>query len=153
MVVHTCIHILLHLTCVIRLFSLGYFDKANTIYINWDGSHDNVNYTCLYGLIHLLLMAAIKGWPLKKFILLRLPVGHTHVLLDAAWGLLAIFVYGIHSRGDARRDILNWEQLEDVCKTVFGSRLRTFEHLQGCFDFDAFMEPYKKSAHDAGTCC
>ena len=71
--------------CLHRLFALGYFNQAEKIYINWDGAHDNVNYTCLYGLVHFLLCAEEEGWPLKKIVVLRMPVGHTHVLLDAAW--------------------------------------------------------------------
>ena len=44
-------------TCTYRLFNLGYFDQARKVYINWDGSHDNINYTCLYALVHFLLCA------------------------------------------------------------------------------------------------
>lgn len=130
---------------------MGYLDEAERVYINWDGSHDNVNYTCLYTLMHFLLCAEDKGWPLRTFIILRLPVGHTHVLLDAAWGLLSLFVYGKHSRGDARRDILNWKQLEDACTMAFGSRLEIFDHLEGCFDFDSFVQKYRPASTDAGT--
>ena len=35
------------------LFNKRMFDKAEEIYINWDGSADNVNYTCLFGFVHL----------------------------------------------------------------------------------------------------
>ena len=120
------------------------------MYINYDGSHDNVNYTCVYMFIHFLLCAEKSGWPLKKFVILRLPVGHTHVLLDAAWGLLAQFIYGILSRGDARLDILDWNQLEKACHTVYQKRLKVFEHIQGCFDFDEFVSSYRAPSVDTG---
>ena len=129
---------------------MGYFDEAKKIYVNWDGAHDNVNYTCVYTLIHFLVCAESAGWPLREFVILRLPVGHTHVLLDAAWGILSLFIYGRHSRGDARRDVLDWQQLYNACDTAFGPRLEIFEHLQGCFDFDTFVRSYRPPAADAG---
>lgn len=87
-----------------------------------------------------LLSAEKHGWPLKKFVILRLQVGHTHILLDAAWGLLSRYVYGILSRGDPRRDILNWDQLEEVCRMCFKDRLMCFEHIKGCYDFDEHVK-------------
>ena len=89
----------LTLTIMTRIFNLGYLDEAKECYINWDGSHDNVNYTCIYTLMHFLLCAEREGWPLRKFVVLRLQVGHTHILLDAAWALLSKLLYGVKSRG------------------------------------------------------
>ena len=110
-----------------------------------------MNYTCLYGLIHLLLSAEKERWPLRKFVILRLPVGHTHVLLDAAWGLLAQLVYGKHSRrGDARRDVLDWDSLHKCCELVYGERLELFEQIRGCYNFDEFVSMYRSNSVDAG---
>jgi hypothetical protein len=64
----------LTLTILLRLFQLGVMDKARHAYINWDGASDNVNYTCIKTLIHLLISAEKKGWPLRKFTILRLQV-------------------------------------------------------------------------------
>ena len=89
----------LTLTILVRLFNLRMFDKARNIYINWDGSRDNVNYTCLYSLIHFLVCAERSGWPLRSFILLRLPVGHTHNHLDATFSLISkASVYNFEER-------------------------------------------------------
>lgn len=110
-----------------------------------------MNYTCLYGLIHLLLSAEKNKWSLRKFVVLRLPVGHTHVLLDAAWGLLAQLIYGKHSRrGDARRDVLDWESLHKCCQLVYGERLEVFEEIRGCYNFDEFVSLYRSNSVDAG---
>ena len=145
-----------NISCVLRavhsrrLFNLGYFDQAQKVYVNWDGSHDNIAYTALYSLVHFLLCAEKAGWPLRKFVVLRLPVGHTHVLLDAAFGLLSQYIYGKFSRGDARRDVLDWQQLHQCCKNAFGDRLEVFEHIQGVFDFDAFVKHYRPKSDDRG---
>ena len=137
--------------CVCRIFNLGYLDEAEKVYINWDGAGDNVNYTVVYALIHFLLCAEAQGWPLRTFVILRLPVGHTHVLLDSAWSLLSRLIYGIRSRGDARRDVLDWNQLQKCCELVYGDRLLAFEHIQGCFDFKTFVKPYRPATTDTGT--
>lgn len=136
--------------CFCRLFNLGYFNKAEKIYVNWDGASDNVNYTCLYALIHFLLCAEKEGWPLKQFVILRMPVGHTHVLLDAAWGMLSRMIYGTQSRGDARRDVLDWLQLQQCCSTAYGDRYEGFEHIRGCYNFDEFVASYRSPSVDAG---
>lgn len=139
------------LTLLARVFNLGYLDQAEVCYINWDGSHDNVNYTCVYGLIHFLLCAEKTGWPLRKFVVLRLQVGHTHILLDAAWAIISVLLYGCHGRGDARRDMLDFKALEDLCRLGFRRRLKHYEQLRGCFDFDAFLKPYRPSSADEST--
>ena len=69
-------------------------------------------------------------------------VGHTHDLLDASWGNLSLYVYGPHSRGDSRRDILDWDQLDVALKTAFNARLKHVEHIQGTYDWDSFVAPY-----------
>ena len=138
----------LTLTIIARAFNLGYFDEAKEVYINWDGSHDNVNYTCVYSLIHFLLCAESAGWALRKFTIIRLQVGHTHILLDAVWSQLSQLLYGTHSRGDARRDMLCFDALEKLCKTALKKRLTHFEYLRGCFNFDTFVEGYRPQAAD-----
>ena len=138
----------LTLTILVRCFNLGYFDEAEQVYINWDGSHDNVNYTCVYSLIHILLCAEAEGWPLRKVTILRLQVGHTHILLDAVWSLLSQLLYGTHSRGDARRDMLCFDALEQLCRTALKARLKHYEYLRGCWDFDSFVRGYRPEAAD-----
>ena len=121
------------------------------MYINWDGASDNVNYTCLYALVHFLLCAEKEGWPLKKFVVLRLPVGHTHVLLDAAFGLLSQYIYGSHSRGDPRRDVLDWDQLNQCLQKVYKDRFEGMDHVEGVYDFDEFVGDYRPASADAGV--
>ena len=79
----------LTMTIICDMFNQRIFDNAITIYINWDGSKDQVNYTVLFGLAHLLVSAETKGWPLKSFVLMRLQVGHTHNHLDTTFALLS----------------------------------------------------------------
>lgn len=139
----------LTLTILVRAFNLGYFDEAKEVYVNWDGSHDNVNYTCLYSLIHFLLCAEAEGWPLRKFTILRLQVGHTHILLDAVWSHMSQVLYGTRSRGGARRDMLCFDALEQLCRTALKNRLKHYEYLRGCYNFDSFVRGYRPPAADA----
>ena len=136
----------LTLTIICNMFNQRIFDKAVDIYINWDGSKDQVNYTVLFGLAHLLVSAEAKGWPLSSFVLLRLQVGHTHNHLDATFAQLSKEIYGVHSRGDARRDVLDFKSLEDTMARVYGSRLKCVTHIRGCFNFDDFVAYLKESS-------
>lgn len=64
----------LTMTIIGRLLNLRVLDDAVDLYINWDGSPDNINYTCYYALIHFLLCAETTGWRLRSITLLRLRV-------------------------------------------------------------------------------
>ena len=143
----------LTLTIICMMFNERVFDQAVNVFINWDGSKDQVNYTVLFGLAHLLLCAELEGWSLRSFTLLRLKVGHTHNHLDATFALLSKEVYGIHSRGDARRDVLDFEAFENVAGQVYGRRLKEVTHIKGCFDFDDFVDYLKKTSKLKGCTC
>ena len=104
----------LTMSILVRLVCLGYMDNATDVYINFDGAGDNVCYTVIYSLVHLLLCASKCGWPLRRFHLLRFKVGHTHNQLDATFGVLSRYVYGKHSRGCAARDLLSFSGFEKV---------------------------------------
>ena len=79
-----------------------------------DGSGDNVNYTVMYALVHFLLCAHAKKMQLTRIHFLRMKVGHTHNDLDAAFALLSKLVYGKHSRGDPRKDLLSFKKFIEV---------------------------------------
>lgn len=134
------------LSIIADLFNKRMFDKAVEVNINWDGSADNVNYTTLFGFVHLLLCAEREGWPLRAIQIYRFLVGHTHDELDATFGEASQQTYGTHSRGDSRRDILGFKSLHDFFHTCFGDRLKAFEHLQGSWDWDEFVRSYKSKA-------
>ena len=134
------------MTIIADLFNKRMFDKAEEIFINWDGSADNVNYTCLFGFVHILLCAEIEGWPLRSITILRFLVGHTHDELDATFGQASQETYGTHSRGDSRRDILDFQDLHNFMHGCFEGRLKAFEHLQGTWNWDDFIRPYKNNA-------
>ena len=68
----------LTLTILTRMFNMRLFDRAVDVYINWDGSRDNVNYTCYYALVHFLIRAERAGWPLRTITLMRLQVRCIH---------------------------------------------------------------------------
>ena len=51
----------LTLTILTRLFMLGYFNAAVDVYINFDGASDNVCYTVVYAVAHLLVCASRAG--------------------------------------------------------------------------------------------
>ena len=88
--------------------------KVTDLWINVDGAGDNVNYTLYYVLAHFLLKTKEQGWSLKRFHILRMKVGHTHCDLDATFAALSKFVYGKHSRGDARKNILSLSSFKEV---------------------------------------
>ena len=133
----------LTMTIIADLFNKRMFDEAEELYINWDGSADNVNYTCVFAFVHLLLCAEQEGWPLRSIVVLRFLVGHTHNHLDATFGKASQETYGTHSRGDSRRDILDFEQLHEFFEGCFDGRLKAFTHLKGCYDWDSFVKSYK----------
>ena len=69
--------------------------------------------------------------------------------MDACFGHLSQRVYGRHSRGDARIDMLDFEALEATIRSTFGPRLKAYEHVQGCFNFDEFVEGYRPSSEES----
>lgn len=101
-------------TILSLLMSLPTFNGVEHLHINVDGAGDNVNYTLMYAISHLLLCAKEKGWALNKVTIYRFKVGHTHNELDATFALLSKQVYGKHSRGDARKDIFSLSHFEQV---------------------------------------
>ena len=58
--------------------------------------------------------------------------------------------YGTGNRGDARRDVLDWVQFRDTLDTVFGPRLKVFEEMKGCYDWDSFLANYRPTATENG---
>ena len=84
------------------------------LWINIDGSGDNINYTLYYVFAHLLLCEEDSGWPLQRFHLLRMKVGHTHCDLDATFATLSKFVYGKHSRGVCKQNIFSLSSFKKV---------------------------------------
>lgn len=106
-----------NLTCTIlaEMFAKkDVFGSCTDVYINVDGSGDNVNYTVMYALVHFLLCAHAKKMKLTRIHFLRMKVGHTHNDLDAAFALLSKLVYGKHSRGDPRKDLLSFQKFIEV---------------------------------------
>lgn len=105
-----------NLTCTIMTSLLGQIDmkKVTDLWINVDGAHDNICYTLYYFLVHLLLSARAEGWTLRRVHLLRMKVGHTHNDLDATFAVLSKYVYGKHSRGDSRKNILSLGSFKEV---------------------------------------
>lgn len=80
-------------TILFRMAAKGLFDRCSTLHINFDGASDNVAYTVLYTIVHLLLTFQKSGKKLRRIILYRFKVGHTHNALDALFGKLSKIVY------------------------------------------------------------
>ena len=80
-------------TLLFRLFGTGLVPRQTTdFYLNVDGSSDNICFTTIYALVHLLLCTRKCGWALQRIHVLRMKVGHTHCDLDATFGLLSRYV-------------------------------------------------------------
>ena len=107
-------------TIICRLFSLGLGNQAEEMFVQWDGSSDNIAYTNIWFLVWLLVSAERSGWPLRRVNLLRYVVGHTHNRLDAMFAQLSKNLFGNHSRGASRRDVLSLSEFKGVCDQVFG---------------------------------
>ena len=60
------------------------------LYVNFDGVSENICYTVLYGLAHYLHCAHACGWKLHRIHVLGFQVGHTHNILDGAFGVLGL---------------------------------------------------------------
>ena len=105
-----------NLTCTIlfMMAAMGLFADATDLHLNLDGASDNVTYPVMYALLHLLLCAVGTGKRLRRIWLYRFKVGHTHNALDAIFGLISEFVYGNHSNGDARRNVLSFSEWKEV---------------------------------------
>ena len=108
-----------NLTCTILTYMFNTlasceFQQATDLHINIDGAGDNVCYTLQYFIVHVLICAYENKWKLRRIHLLRMRVGHTHNDLDATFALLSRLVYGKHSRGDSRKDILSFEAFDEV---------------------------------------
>jgi hypothetical protein len=101
-------------TIFARMLNLPKFKNVEDLHVNLDGAGDNINYTFLYSLVHLLLCAKKSGWALKRIHLHRMKVGHTHNELDATFAILSLYVYGKHSRGDPRQNILSPSDFKKV---------------------------------------
>ena len=118
-------------TIISRLVSLGLLDDAEEMYIQWDGSSDNVAYTNIFFLVWLLVSAEQSGWPLRRVYLLRFVVGHTHNRLDALFAQLSKALYGNHSRGASRRDVLSFSEFRSLCEQTYKANLTHFEDIKG----------------------
>jgi len=137
-------------TILTRMFNTGEFDECTDLYINIDGAGDNVCYTVLYMLVHILLCASAKKWKLRRIHLLRMKVGHTHNELDATFGVLSRHVYGKHARGDSRKNILSFAAFKGMCTGVYKDRLVLLEAIQQVYDYDTFLKNYRPRKADAG---
>ena len=115
----------LTMTIVTKFLALKDFAKIVDLHINVDGAGDNINYTLLYSMVHLLLSAKTKGWALKRIHLLRMKVGHTHCDIDATFALLSKDVYGKHSRGDSRKNIFSLSGFKKVTRTHTRTHVHT----------------------------
>ena len=91
-------------TILINLLNLVNFKGVTDLHINVDGAGDNINYTFMYTLAHVILHAPKQGWALKRIHIYRFKVGHTHNDLDATFAVLSRDVYGKNSRGDAKKN-------------------------------------------------
>ena len=110
-----------NLTCTIlaEMFSKkDLFADCTDVHINVDGSGDNINYTVVYALVYFLLCSYAKNRKLTRLHFLRMRPGHTHNELDAAFALLCKLIYGKHSRGDPRKDVLSLEKFIEVLATT-----------------------------------
>ena len=116
-----------NLTATILTAMLNKLDLKNCtdLWINVDGAGDNICYTLYYTLVHILLCAKKKGWALKRIHPLRMKVGHTHNDLDATFAVLSKCVYGKHSRGDSRKDILSFSSFKKVCHVLTHTHTHT----------------------------
>ena len=137
-------------TILCRVFALGYLNLATHLYINFDGSGDNVNYTLVYVLVHLLLCCFGSGWPLRNITILRFKVGHTHNELDAIFGLVSIWIYGKHACGDSRKNILSFTSFKTMVGNILSRYVKEFEDIHAAYDFDSFVKGYRPSAADTG---
>ena len=104
-------------TIFIHLLNLVNVKTVTDIHMNVDGSGDNINYTFMYSLAHVLMHAQKQGWALQRIHIYRFKVGHTHNDLDATFGVLSRDVYGKRSRGDARKNIFSLNHFEKVNKS------------------------------------
>jgi len=116
-------------TILTQLLSGGNFRECSDLWINVDGAGDNICYTLYYFLVHLLLCARKSGWPLTRVHLLRMRVGHTHNDLDATFAVLSKNVYGKHSAGDSKKNILSLNGFKEVhSHTCIHTRMHTCIH-------------------------
>ena len=159
------------LTALFNLLARSKFQQCTDLHINIDGAGDNVCYTLQYFLVHILICAHDQKWKLRRIHVLRMRVGHTHNDLDATFALLSRHVYGKHSRGDSRKDILSFAafaevrmrytlQLESIshtrarthqiCKTVYGPRLEKLTTIKRVYNFDKFLKNYRPRRADRG---
>ena len=102
----------LTLSIIAHMFPMVRERRASDLYINCDGASDNMCYTVVYGLAHLLHCANKSGWKLKRIQLMRFMVGHTHNGLDGKFGVLSRNVYG--KNGTTARDLLSFTAFDDV---------------------------------------
>lgn len=86
--------------------------EITDVYINFDGASDNMCYTVLYGLAHLLHCSHVSGWNVARIHVMRFLVGHTHNVLDSTFGVLSRHVYGKH--GTTARDVLSFSAFDEV---------------------------------------
>ena len=109
-----------NLTLTILSHMWQHYVRASSItdvYINFDGATDNMCYTVLYGLAHLLHCSNASGWTVKRIHVLRFQVGHTHNMLDGSFGIVSRHVYGKH--GTTPVDILSFSGFDEVFGLLF----------------------------------
>ena len=128
----------LTLTVLCYLLSCGTFDHTNKLYIQWDGSRENVNVTNFYFLTWLLMVSGSLGLCLNSIVVSRLEVGHTHFDVDAFHGILSKYLYGCVKTNDSRRSIHTSKAFAEHMRRCYPS-LVAFVDVERCWDFVDFV--------------
>ena len=58
-------------------------------------------------------------------------------------------VYGKHSKGDSRKDVLSFSAYRKLAERVYGDRLVHFEDIRGTYNFDTFLKSSRPAKADA----
>ena len=133
----------LTLTVLCYLLACGIFDNTRKLYVQWDGSRENVNVTNFYFLAWLLMVAGSLGLCLNTIIVSRLEVGHTHFDVDAFHGILSKYLYGCVKTNDSRRSIHTVKAFAEHMRRCYPS-LVSFVDVERCWDFDDFVREMRQ---------
>ena len=133
------------MTCLMRALQIMEDDIPEVLYLQVDGGSENWNQV-LFGLIDLLFDLYGK---LKKVIVSRLPVGHTHIDVDRFFSYLNKKLFGTSAGG--RKDganVFTREEFSDIFFQSMASNKDTMllqhrlEDLNGSYDFWSWLSPH-----------